>query len=495
MQNITQMKHLYISLIFVFSAFVALAQDGQSKSAVAQFSEIISEYSSTKDLGICGPKFDNLCHAKIKCRVENDLIKRIAERSHDLPKTEGTYLFDTYINELVKMIDKGARISIENVEYDRSLKMLDNTATMIKYDIVIEEMLDTKYQYTDVAVIRDGKITAIYQYSGTRKYVAAMQLLLPYLPDLDSYWTRCNKYVHRIDKSKAEVAFEAFREIASSCFGDIARKSMAMMVGMEIAGVGCKNIPKYVKILDIGTYSYYASTNYTPRIPFIVKGWANWWINGYWDLYYFENSHIFYKKHPYYKSKGLVYLQHFYKYRNMTNCDLLYIKRKGNYFGFVDQNGNEVIKCKYNFAFPFDQQSRLSAVRNNENKWGFINEAGAVVIPFIYDNVNDVFVDSKNYVIKDDRLILINSKGEELRAISGYNYLIPKLEENEIIAYNSKLNQYDVFDFYGNLIVENCFPNMDKGEGRFWGYWNDLGTALRLGRERNSIADEPWRLD
>ena len=150
------MKHLYISLIFVFSAFVALAQDGQSKSAVAQFSEIISEYSSTKDLGICGPKFDNLCHAKIKCRVENDLIKRIAERSHDLPKTEGTYLFDTYINELVKMIDKGARISIENVEYDRSLKMLDNAATMIKYDIVIEEMLDTKYQYTDVAVIRDG---------------------------------------------------------------------------------------------------------------------------------------------------------------------------------------------------------------------------------------------------------------------------------------------------------------------------------------------------
>lgn len=484
------MKHLYISLIFVFSAFVALAQDGQSKSAVAQFSEIISEYSSTKDLGICGPKFDNLCHAKIKCRVENDLIKRIAERSHDLPKTEGTYLFDTYINELVKMIDKGARISIENVEYDRSLKMLDNAATMIKYDIIIEEMLDTKYQYTDVAVIRDGKITAIYQYSGTRKYVAAMQLLLPHLPNFYESWTDCDKFSHRIDKSKAEVAFDTFREIASSRFGDIAHKSMAMMVGMEIAGVGCKDIPKYVKLLDIGTYSYYASVhNYAPRIPFMVKGGANWRIDGYWDLFHNEGSHIFFKKHPYYKSKGYVYLQHFYKYRNMTNCDLPYIKRKGGNFGFADQNGNDVIKCKYNFAFPFDKQSRLSAVRNYENKWGFINEVGTVVIPFIYDNVNDVFVDGKNYAIKNDHLILINSKGEELRKISGYNYLIPKLEENEIIAYNCSLNQYDVFDFYGNLIVENCFPDMVKGgDGRFRYYWDYL-YSLSLSRKRLSIAD------
>lgn len=32
-------------------------------------------------------------------------------------------------------------------------------------------------------------------------------------------------------------------------------------------------------------------------------------------------------------------------------------------------------------------------------------------------------------------------------------------------------------------------------QGRFGGYWYGLGTALRLGRKRNSIADEPWWLD
>lgn len=67
-------------------------------NTVEEFSKVLTEYAKTKDRGKCVIKLYNLCHKKIKCRIENDLMKRFVEKSSSLHYTNGTYFFDTYIS-------------------------------------------------------------------------------------------------------------------------------------------------------------------------------------------------------------------------------------------------------------------------------------------------------------------------------------------------------------------------------------------------------------
>lgn len=440
-----------------------------------QFSQILTEYSQTKDLGLCGPKFDNLCHERVRCRVESDFMKRIADISHSLPKTDGTYLFDTYINEISKMVDNGCQITIENIEYDfemSKLGLVEGKADYVKYDIIVSENLSTQNRYTDLAVIRDGKLTAIYQYSGARAYVGAIKMLLPNIV-MENFYNGPWEF----DLSKADEALYQFRKIAANSYGDIAVKSMAMVVAMEMEDIGCSQIGKYAKMMDLANYF----VHYT-SCPGIKKyGSKHYLLHGIKSFEYIIGpgetmaTWNLYKKHPYINDKGSAYFHYVLpKYRPLSNVNLPYVKKDGANYGFVSEKDKIIVECKYSFVYPFDNQSNLAAVRDKNNKWGFINKFGELVIPHIYDAVNDIFVDGKNFVINDDYLILIDKNGVELRKIYGYNYLIPKLKENEIIAYNGLKQQFDAYDFYGNLLIEDCFSSanmLNKEYARFRNYF------------------------
>lgn len=461
------MKKIIVLIFACVSFNGVMAQSFSAISVVKEFSQLLNEYTRTKNMGICGPKFDNLCHEKIKCRVENDLMKYMAEKSPSIPYTNNTYLFDTYINEIIKLINNGASVAIENVEYDyevSKLGIVDGNADYIKYDIVLSQSLSTEKRFTDIAIVRDGKITLICQYAGARSYVAAIKTLFPDISKIDDIENECLQ----LDVSKAEMAFLQFRKIASNNYGTVAKKCIEMVIAMEMADVGCSNLGNYAKKIDKSTYFTF-NTDY----PNIEKMSSNHYeLHGLRTFDYFvpgkgetTTNWFMYKEHPYYENKGSAYLYYISShYRPIANYGLPYIKRKGDLFGFVSETGKVLIECKYTFAYPFDSRSGLAAVRDVNNKWGFIDEKGMLIIPHIYNIVNDAFVDGKNFVIKDDYLILITTKGEEVRRIYGYNYIIPKLSENEIIAYNGIKQQYDVFDFYGNLKIEDCFNHEnDKG--------------------------------
>lgn len=472
-------------IIFCFCACICInigdvsAQPNYAAvDVMKQFSQILTEYSQTKDLGLCGPKFDNLCHERVKCRVESDFMKRIADISHSLPKTDGTYLFDTYINEISKMVDNGCQITIENIEYDlemSKLGLVEGKADYVKYDIIVSESLSTENRYTDLAVIRDGKLTAIYQYSGARAYVGAIKMLLPNIV-MENFYNGLWEF----DLSKADEALYQFRKIAANSYGDIAVKSMAMVVAMEMEDIGCSQIGKYAKMMDLANYF----VRYT-SCPGIEKYGSHFYLlHGIKSFAYFIGpgetmaTWNLYKKHPYVNDKGSAYFHYVLpKYRPLSNVNLPYVKKVGANYGFVSEKDKIIVECKYSFVYPFDHQSNLAAVRNKNYKWGFINKFGELVIPHIYDVVNDIFVDGKNFVIADDYLILIDKNGVELRKIYGYNYLIPKLQEKEIIAFNAVKRQYDVYDFYGNLLLEDCFnkDNLKKKEyKRFLRYGEEI---------------------
>lgn len=62
------------------------------------------------------------------------------------------------------------------------------------------------------------------------------------------------------------------------------------------------------------------------------------------------------------------------------------VKRDGK-FGFIDKNGKVVIPFIYNFAASFNEG--LAAVSNENDKFGYIDKTGKIIIPFHYIQAND----------------------------------------------------------------------------------------------------------
>lgn len=324
-------------------------------------------------------------------------------------------------------------------------------------------------------------------------YGKAISLLLPDVDTTEIYGGIYEFYGEEIDISKSEEAFSLFKQLASSGTDEFARNSMEMIVAMEFESVGCEKLGKYAVKMDMA--NYFLHNCYCPDIIKIKSG--KWKIlrpdkHNYCRTMSMYSESMYnwylYKDHPYVNDKGSEYFHFIFNfYRPLTSLDLPYLIKKGNNYGFVDDNGKEVIECLYSFVYPFDNKSRLSAVRNQDYKWGFVDETGKTVIPHVYDIVNDVFVNGKNYVIKNDYLLLIDTRGNELIKFYGYNYLIPKLGEDEIIAYNALKLQFDVYDFDGTLLLEDCFSENNTKQN----YTYDRISTYHYGDDVNDVWPLP----
>lgn len=77
-------------------------------------------------------------------------------------------------------------------------------------------------------------------------------------------------------------------------------------------------------------------------------------------------------------------------------------------YGFIDNNGYEVIPCIYDYALPF--VNGLAAVCAKE-AWGFINHQNEIVIPLIYEDAGS-FEGGLAYVQKDGKYGYIDKFGK-----------------------------------------------------------------------------------
>ena len=64
--------------------------------------------------------------------------------------------------------------------------------------------------------------------------------------------------------------------------------------------------------------------------------------------------------------------------------DRLISMRKKNSWGFIDDNGNEIIPPKYEEVKGFFGE--WAPVKEN-GKWGFIDEQGKIIVDLIYDDL------------------------------------------------------------------------------------------------------------
>ena len=93
------------------------------------------------------------------------------------------------------------------------------------------------------------------------------------------------------------------------------------------------------------------------------------------------------------------------------NLYWLWAKKDGKY-GYLDENGAVVIPFIYDGAKTF---SGLMAAVKKGDKWGYIDTEGTVIIPFAYDELDDFFTDDycaakKNgkwgYIDKNNKVII-----------------------------------------------------------------------------------------
>lgn len=129
-------------------------------------------------------------------------------------------------------------------------------------------------------------------------------------------------------------------------------------------------------------------------------------------------------------------------------------KTTGGLWGYASVDGQIVIEPTYNQAHGFSEG--MAAVKLN-NKWGFINTEGIIVVPCEYDEVEADFENGKGELVKEGEIFVFDHNGSQIE------------------TYKQQRDDDDYYDEgYGDTpsIYDNPYYNdnldMDQQSSEFW---------------------------
>lgn len=137
--------------------------------------------------------------------------------------------------------------------------------------------------------------------------------------------------------------------------------------------------------------------------------------------------------------------------------------------GYMSESGKMIIPYKYKQAHSFSKEG-LALVTENNIQWKFIDTKGNDAMPFTFDSAIHEFSNGLTYLTKNGFAMLVNTKGEIIKKIQGYKRVSPFLSlSNYALLFKDHTMNFpcDVYDFNGNLILENCdgyLTNNETGE-------------------------------
>jgi len=124
---------------------------------------------------------------------------------------------------------------------------------------------------------------------------------------------------------------------------------------------------------------------------------------------------------PYLKSSGKYQLFDCFKNEFVSNEEYdeinldydgkTYTVVQNNKYGILDSYGIQIIECQYEFAEGFDKND-LARVKINQ-KYGFINKSGKIVVPAIYDDIS--------YVLEGLASVKINGKFKLFNPVTNFS--------------------------------------------------------------------------
>ena len=102
----------------------------------------------------------------------------------------------------------------------------------------------------------------------------------------------------------------------------------------------------------------------------------------------------------------------------------------------------------------------MAAVKLND-KWGFINKKGDVIVPCEYDKVESHFKDGEGKLLRGDKIFVFNKSGEQIESFEqeiededyydrGYEDDTPSIYDNPYYNDNLDMDQQSI-EFWNNL--------------------------------------------
>lgn len=144
---------------------------------------------------------------------------------------------------------------------------------------------------------------------------------------------------------------------------------------------------------------------------------------------------------------------------NTVSTEVILVQ-ESNKFGFINEAGEVVIPIQYRSAHQFSEG--LSAVRK-EGKYGFINTEGEVVIPFEFDVANS-FSSGLALVNKNREEFYIDKSGNEVFRIEG---VWPFSFNNGLARFRTKTGKEGIVNTEGDIIVDTIYKHVQAFKGGY----------------------------
>ena len=179
------------------------------------------------------------------------------------------------------------------------------------------------------------------------------------------------------------------------------------------------------------------------------------------DDEHYEDYRILFGKWGFVDENGTEVIPCIYDDVSHFSDGLALIEKDGKY-GYIDKTGNEIIPCHYRAATSFSEG--LASVSfgvdyDPNSKWGFIDENGTEVIPCIYKGMSH-FSDGLALIEKDGKLGYIDKTGNEIIPI-GCVCCVNKFSEGLVAIETNGI--WDFADKTGNVLISNvCRDDWDQ---------------------------------
>lgn len=386
----------------------------------------------------------------------NDVVAQHIVRENQY--TAGTLRVADYYNAIEKWREKGElRILVDDITLQKNIKIPGETSMLggEPLQVVIGSLLvrgPVKLTDRVLYFVRGNKITKIISSSDK---------------------TTLGKGIELYSNKNYNAAFKLFRELAHSDRSNYMAQYWTAV--MELHGEGCKHIHPNIRKQEA---IWWLSRGREKGKEFLKSSWKEHVKEKKDDISYTNfvlkyGENLFYNVYP--EAIGL--MTQAYNEANITSADNPFADRDDytvlvseykpithglmmNYnettdlYGFVNEQNEPVIPCKYRMAYPFSKNG-LAQVTNLDGKKGFINTKGEEVIPCIYDRLLTSFIGHTTFAIKDGYLLVVTDKNEVIRRISGYNKLAHIELDKYVVILDPQTNKGNLFDGLGNIIERN----------------------------------------
>lgn len=441
-------KILLIFTLLIFPHFYVLSQN-QAINIVSNYANNLKAYVETGDINY-RISLDKITPPN--CLV-NDIVAQYIVQENGYPA--GTLRVADYYNAFTKWRSKGnLSLSIKYLECKKNIVAPGEMSVLgdTLYVVMGRLNIDGPIKFTDRVMyfVRKNKITKIIS-TGDGETLG--------------------KGLEFYSNKNYKEAFKLFRKLANA--DKSAYMAQYWTAVMLLNGEGCEHIDKHIRRQEA---IWWLARGREMNQLFLKKQWSNYKKEHNSDISYTDfvikfGEDLTYNHFPEalrlmieaYNKADIIsdefrfydwsdYTQLLRNYRPITEGLMVKIEDGTGLHGYVNEQNQVVIPCKYRIAFPFTKNG-LALVYDKNGKKGFINTKGEEVIPCIYDSAKDTFLGHTFFALKDNHLLVITDKNQVLRSISGYNKLLTISLDKYLIVYNPKTNKGDMYDNMGNVVL------------------------------------------